>query len=225
VLAPEAADEAAIVVGDGDDLIAVRPHDDRILPVGASLSAPLPELEQAFVFVVAHEGLPALAHDLPVIRLLDDDPAAGFRVLVALAAQVLNIAEADHGCRPCSRLRRLSGGAPTRLSRRGLDTLEDLCGRLPRNRLIAAGDLRLPYDGLIATGGAPAGPARAAGLPAAVARRRADCDRGALAGPARAAGLPAAVAPHDGLIADRGGTSLALARAAGLPACGCPTTG
>jgi hypothetical protein len=99
--------------------------------------APLPELEEALVFVMADEGLPALAHDLPVIGLLDDDPAAGFGALVPLGAQILDVSEAW----PAGRSR-LSGSLglldrrdPAGLPRQGADTLEGQCGLLLLPRL------------------------------------------------------------------------------------------
>jgi hypothetical protein len=66
---------------------------------------------------MADEGLSAFAHDLPVIGLLDDDPAAGFRALVPLAAQLLDIGEAGHA-------------GLGRLSRSRADALESLGGLL-----------------------------------------------------------------------------------------------
>jgi hypothetical protein len=96
------------------------------------------------------------------------------------------------------------------LSRRGLDTLEDLCGRLPRNRLIAAGDLRLPYDGLIATGG------HLLALHGLLASRLRLPDDGLIATGGHLLALHGLLAsrlrlPHDGLIAT-GGHLLALHR-------------
>src|SRR5580704_15233723 len=120
-LAAEAADEAAIVVRHGDDLIAVRPIDDRIVPVAAPFAPPLPELEETLVLVMAYEGLPALADDLPVVGFLDDDPAARFSVLMPLGAQILDVGEArGAGLGWLSGLRRLSGLRD--------DTLEGLLG-------------------------------------------------------------------------------------------------
>jgi hypothetical protein len=96
---------------------------------------------------MADEGLSALAHDLPVIRLLDDDPAAGFRVLVPLSAQILDVCEARPGGLGWGR-GRLSGADlglldrwdPARLPRQGADALECLCGLLlPLGRLSLGG--------------------------------------------------------------------------------------
>src|SRR6202035_2007845 len=111
--AAEAADEAAVVVRHGDDLVPIGTHDDRIVSVAAPLGAPRTEHEQTRVLIVAHEGASALAHDLPVIWFLDHGPAAGFRVLLPLCAQILHVAD---GC--AAGLGRLSGGRA--------DTLESL---------------------------------------------------------------------------------------------------
>jgi hypothetical protein len=110
-------------------------------------AAPFPELEEALVFVVTDEGLPALAHDLPVIGLLDDDPAAGFGMLVPLGAQILDVCEAKSGRRAwLARRGRLSGGRalglldrrdPAGLPRQGAHALESL------HRLLGLPGLRL----------------------------------------------------------------------------------
>ncbi len=60
-----------------------RPGEDRVHAVAAPFAAPFLEPEQALVLVMAHESLPALAHDLAVIRLLDNGPAT-FRMLAPL---------------------------------------------------------------------------------------------------------------------------------------------
>ena len=105
---------------------------------------------------MAHESLAALAHDHPVVRLLDDDPAIGFRVLMPLGAQILDVREG--GAADLHRSPRLS--RLHRLPRARLNPLEYLCGLLATpgswlwlhlsglNALLAR--LRLHLDGLIA---------------------------------------------------------------------------
>ena len=135
-VAAEAPHQPAIVVGDGDDLVAVRPGEDRVHAVVAPFAATLLELEEALAFVVAHEGLAAFAHDLPVIGLLDDDPAAGFGALMPLGAQILHVAEGGPAC-----------GLSGLLAHRGdaLEGLDRLAG------VLLAGALhRLPADDLLA---------------------------------------------------------------------------
>ncbi|HEY2228079.1 MAG TPA: hypothetical protein VGI22_10135 [Xanthobacteraceae bacterium] len=73
---------------------------------------------------MAHESLPVLAHDHPMIGLLDDDPTVGIRALVPLAAQILDVAEGDHrAAGPCA-ARLLLSARKARLSRSGLGALE-----------------------------------------------------------------------------------------------------
>jgi hypothetical protein len=96
---------------------------------------------------MADEGLSAFAHDLPVIGLLDDDPAAGFRALVPLAAQVLDIGEAGR-----AGLGRLSWSRADALESLGGLLALRLLSRLSLgglDALLACGSrLRLPLRGL-----------------------------------------------------------------------------
>jgi hypothetical protein len=112
---------------------------------------------------MAHEGLPALAHDLPVVGLLDHDPPAGFGMLVPLGAQILDVCEARPGHRGrlarwgrLARRGRLSGARalglldrrdPAGLPGQGAHALESLY------RLLGLPGLRLSLrrlDGLLA---------------------------------------------------------------------------
>src|SRR5205807_5028045 len=90
-VAPEAADQPAVIVHDGDDLVAVRTHEDRVDAVAAALDPALLEAQQALGLVMADEDLSAVAHDEATIGLLDDDPAAGLDPLVPLLLELLHV--------------------------------------------------------------------------------------------------------------------------------------